>query len=152
MAGSLTEALNGHRRIALDTSLWIYHLEEDPVFGRLASVVLRAVEEGRCRAVASEITLLELLVQPLRLGLTDVADEYEALLENFPHFQLAPVTRPVTLKAAALRAQHALRTPDALIVATGLVHGATLVVTNDDNWKRVEGVKILCLRDFTSPR
>lgn len=134
--------------IALDTALFIYHFEDNPGYRHLTSRILQAVSRGECRAVVSELTLLELLVRPLRLELQDVADEYETLLLHFPNLELFPLSRKVVLKAAAIRAQYGVRTPDALILATAIIHDATLVITNDMQWKRVREIKVACLDDF----
>ena len=134
--------------MALDTSIWIYHLQAHPVYRRLATEVLEDIQAARCRAVLSELTLLELLVHPLRLDLQDVADEYEALLTHFPNTRLLPITRPVILTAASIRARHGIRTPDSLIVATGILGGATLLVTIDERLKRVSGVAVAYLSDY----
>lgn len=145
----MRQALKSHRIIALDTSPWIYHLEDHPRFRFLTAELLEAVHSGRCQAVISEITLLELLVRPLQLENQDVADEYEILLEHFPNLTIVPVTRNVSLKAAWIRARYGLRVPDAIIIATGILHRATLAITNDRKWKAVEKeVKVLCLDDL----
>jgi len=80
--------------------------------------------------------------------LEDVADEYETLLTHFPHVQLVPVSRQVLFKAAALRAYHHFRTPDAVILATAMIAGVTRVITNDIQWKKVEGLDVAYLSDF----
>jgi len=54
----------------------------------------------------------------------------------------------VLLRAAEIRARHGLRTPDAIMLATALQSGATLAVTNDSAWRRVEALEILLLRDL----
>jgi predicted nucleic acid-binding protein len=63
-------------------------------------------------------------------------DEYELLLTSFPNLLLAPVTRNVLSLAATLRARYGLRTPDAIVLATGIRNGATLAVTKDVQWQR----------------
>ena len=68
--------------------------------------ILQAVNFGQRRAVTSEISLLEILVQPLKLGLEKVVDDYKYMLDNFPNMTLYPVTRDVTLQAATLRAKY----------------------------------------------
>jgi predicted nucleic acid-binding protein len=40
----------------------------------------------------------------------------------------------IAREAAAIRAATALRTPDALILATATILGYSIVVTNDDRW------------------
>lgn len=70
------------------------------------------------------------------------------MLSYFPNLELAPVSRDVLLDAAGLRARYRLRTPDAIVVATGLQSGATAAVTNDDSWRDLPSLKILTLSEL----
>jgi predicted nucleic acid-binding protein len=144
----MKDLLGDHKVIALDSCVWIYHLERHPEYATLARQVLEAVEGGSCRAVSSELTLLEILVRPLQLELQDVADEYELLLSSFPNLTLEPISRDVLLQAATLRARHGLRTPDAIVSATAMVAEATLLVTNDRHFSKVPGIQVACLSDY----
>jgi len=136
------QVLRQHKRVLIDTGLWIYHFEQHPEFGRAAGIAIQSLEDGRFRGVASELTLLELTVRPLQLGRQDVADEYELLLSYFPNLDLEPVNKEVLLGAAALRARHRLRTPDSILLATGIRSGATAAITNDNGWKAAQGLGI----------
>jgi predicted nucleic acid-binding protein len=44
----------------------------------------------------------------------------------------------VLLDAAALRAKFRFRTPDAILLATGIGFSATAAVTNDKTWKEAQ--------------
>ena len=140
--------ISRHTIIAVDTSLFIYHFEKNPSYIRLTTLVLDRIQFGKCRGIASELTLHELLVRPLKLELPDVADEYEILLSGFPHLTLAPITRPILLKAAELRAVYGFRAPDAIIIATAIINHATLLITNDRKWQRLKELTVACLDDF----
>jgi len=137
-----------HKRVLIDTSIWIYHFEQHPQLAAAAGKIIESLEEGEYRGVASELTLLELTVRPLQLGRQDVADDYEVLLDYFPNFQLEPISREILLEAAGLRARQRLRTPDAIQVATGLRTGATLAVTNDEGWRNFPLMETLILADL----
>jgi predicted nucleic acid-binding protein len=143
------DILTAHDLIGLDTCLWIYHFEDHPTYQKWTKPILQAVNTGQCCGVISELTLLEILVQPLRLGLEKVVDKYKFSIDNFPNMTVCPVTREVILKGAALRAKYGLRTPDALIIATSIVQGATLMLTNDPKWKRVSEIQVICLDDLS---
>lgn len=134
----------------IDSSVWIYHFEQHPEFSPAAGRLIEALEAGRFCAVVSELTLLELTVRPLQLGRQDVADEYELLLSHFPNVELVPVSRQVLLDAAGLRARFRLRTPDAILLATGIRLSATAAVTNDKTWKDAEtaGFRVISLPDL----
>jgi predicted nucleic acid-binding protein len=137
-----------HKRVLLDTSIWIYHFEQHPQLAAAAGKIIESLEEGKFRGVASELTLLELTVKPLQLGRQDVADDYEVLLGYFPNFELEPISREILLEAASLRARQRLRTPDAIQIATGLRTGATLAVTNDAGWRNFPLIETLILSDL----
>ena len=145
---AIAASLAGHRRIAIDTPVWIYHFEGSTTYGPAADAVLEAVSSGQVSAVASELVLLELLVAPLRKGAQDVADEIEMTLVHFPHLQLAPVTRAVLVRAADLRARYGLRTPDSIMVSTAIETGATIAVTNDAAWRKVREIEVVLLRNL----
>jgi predicted nucleic acid-binding protein len=137
-----------HKRVVIDTSIWIYHFEQHPQLAAAAGEIIENLEEGKFRGVASELTLLELTVKPLQLGRQDVADDYEVLLDYFPNFELVPISREILLEAAALRARRRLRTPDAIQIATALRTGATLAVTNDEGWRNFPLIETTILTDL----
>ncbi len=146
--GKLTERLTDHTRIGLDTSIFIYHLEQHPRYSPLTREILSAVEGGRWTAVASTVVLMELTVRPWKLDRPDVARAYEEALIHFPHLALVNVTRAVARQAARLRAQHNLRPADAIHVATALAHDATAFVTNDQDFARLDTPEIILLSEF----
>ncbi len=142
--------LRQHRRVLVDSSVWIYHFEQHPEFAAAAGRVIGSLEDGRFRGIVSELTLLELTVRPLQLGRQDIADEYELLLSYFPNVELQPVSREILLDAAALRARHRLRTPDAILLATGIRSSATAAVTSDGGWRAagVAGLQAVLLSEL----
>ena len=146
---ALASALAGHRLIALDTPVWIYHFEGSAAYGQAADSVLGRIAQGQIGAVASELLLLELLVAPLKKGAQDVADEIELALLHFPNLRLAPITRGVLVRAAEIRARYGLRTPDSIMVATAVDSGATLAVTNDNAWRKVKEIDVLLLSEVS---
>ena len=138
----IPRALRQHKRVLIDTAVWIYHFEQHPEFGPAAGIAIQSLEDGRFRGVASELTLLELTVRPLQLGRQDVADEYELLLSYFSNLDLEPVSKEVLLGAAALRARYRLRTRDSILLATGIRSAATAATANDNGWKAARGLGI----------
>ncbi len=137
-----------HQRVLLDTCVWIYHFEQNATFGAAANYVIEQLEAGKFQAVASELTLLELIVKPLQMGRQDAADDYETLLSFFPNLTLEPISREILLEAAALRARYGVRTPDAIQLATAIKTGATLAITNDGRWQQIAGIETLLLADL----
>jgi predicted nucleic acid-binding protein len=54
----------------------------------------------------------------------------------------------ISEKAAQLRAKHGLKTPDALQLATVIIHRADYSLTNDPNLKKVKEAKALVVDDY----
>ena len=115
----------------MDTSVFIYHVEESEKYFPLTDPIFRWVEGPRPAAVTSTITLLEVLVQPYRLGELDRVNKFYVLLSTFPHLEWVPPDLQIADVAARLRADPKLRTPDAIQAATALCSGATGFVSND---------------------
>jgi len=148
---TLSQRLSAHKRIGLDTAIFIYHFETHPTYLPLTTAVLNGLERGLYSGVTSTVTLMEVNVHPWRTGRADIAREYEALLVHFPNLTIADVTRDVARKAAQLRADYAIRPADALQVATAVVNGASLWVTNDKRLNRLAPeIDILLLKNFIS--
>jgi predicted nucleic acid-binding protein len=137
--------LRRHRRIALDTSIFIYQLEANPRYLPLADSVLAWVERAGHEAVTSTITMTELLVPSYRDNDEHRIDEFYGLLSTYPNLRwIAPDLETADL-AARLRAAYRLRTPDALQAATAIQANATGFITNDPVFARIEELETVVL-------
>jgi predicted nucleic acid-binding protein len=96
------------------------------------------------------ISITELLVQPFAKGEEDRITVLEQFILSLPNTELIPPTYSVSKEAARLRAKHAIRTPDALLISTALSEKAEAFLTNDSHLRSLkeEGVSILVLDDF----
>lgn len=148
--GRVEERLAGHFLIGLDTSVFIYHFEAHPTYLGLTTELFGGIEVGKWRAITSTVALMELTVGPHQLGAHAVAAEYEARIVSFPNLAVGEVSRDVARLAASIRALTRLRSPDALVLATALVAGATAFVTNDRVLQRSDlGLDVIVLGDLT---
>ena len=145
------ERLKRYPTLGLDTSIFLYHIEENTEYLGITQALLSGIETGEWEALTSTITLMELLVRPLQLEQEEVARKYEVLLGNFPHLRIVDIDRDVTRKAAHLRAAFGTRPADALQVAACLVHGAAAFVSNDLRLERmVSEIEIFSLDRWIS--
>ena len=142
---ALTGPLQGARILALDTSLFIYLVEKHPVFYAKVAPLFGAIDAGEVRGVTSVLTLLEVLVRPLQLGSTALADEFRVTVLSSQHLDVISVDSSIAELAARIRAQHGFRTPDAVHVATAQAAGADVFVTNDAKLASFSGVRVVCL-------
>jgi predicted nucleic acid-binding protein len=107
-----------------------------------------AIESGATGAVTSTITLAECLVEPYRKKDAARGARYMVLLRNFPHLAVLRVTDAIAERAAFLRANHRLKTPDALQISTALLSGCRSLLTNDEAFHSVKEIEVLVLDDF----
>lgn len=148
---NLIEAVSAGTLVALDTMVWIYEFEAHPQFGPVVHSLFRdGLEAGRNPAGSSQLTLGELLVQPLSAGRSGLADRYRRIFTTGSGFTVWEVTRKVVETATSLRAKYRLRMLDALHVASAVVNRAGFFVTNDEGLRRVNEVKVLILSDFVT--
>jgi predicted nucleic acid-binding protein len=135
----------GRGPVALDSSVFIYWIEEHPKFEPVLAPLFGALGDGHLAAVTSAISLLETLVVPLRSGQTELTSRYETFLSRGPGLTLHPIDVPLLRAAAVLRARSRVGTPDALQLATAIAAGCTSFVTNDRRIPEVPGLKVIQL-------
>jgi predicted nucleic acid-binding protein len=144
--GSLADKIRQVGRIGLDTSLFIFYLEDHLRYLSLCDEVFDLLEQGGAEAVTSTVSLLEVLVQPLDLGKADLVAEYRSFLTATPHLTLRTLDPTLAERAATLRARYkAVRTADAIQLAAAIEFGARLFLTNDDRLRRVTEIEVIVL-------
>ena len=136
--------------VLLDTSVFIYYLEEVEPYCFLAEEIFNDIIDGNIRGFLSAISITEFLTKPLTDGnLTDV-ERFKWFLSSLS-IQVLTVTFEIAERAGKLRSQYpSVRTPDALIAATALENGCDVFVTNDKDLKKLEacGLTVIVLEDF----
>jgi predicted nucleic acid-binding protein len=136
---ALAGPLAGARTIALDTSPFIYLLEKHLRLFAAVAPIFAELDAGAVSGVTSVITLIEVLVKPLETGATALADDFRATIAAAPGLRVVDVDRAIAERAAAIRAVHKFRTPDAIHLATAELAGADVFVTNDEKLVRFAG-------------
>ena len=136
-----------HRKVSLDTSIFIYFVERHPRYYDLCDEIFRDIEEGRIEAATSTLTLIEILVQPYRLKKEELVLKFYSLFTTYPNLKWIQLTLGISDLAAQLRAEHNLKTPDAIQIASALSSGATGFVCNDKAFRKVKDIDCLILGD-----
>ena len=139
--------LPSHGSIYLDTSAMIYSVERNEPYLTLLAPAWRQAEAGQLVLVCSELVIAETLTLPIREGKTDLEAAFQAVFAA-PEVQLIPATRRLWEDVARLRAETGLKTPDSLHAATALSAGCALFVTNDTDFRRVDGLPLVVLDDL----
>jgi predicted nucleic acid-binding protein len=122
-------------------------MERHPKYGNIVKPIFKEIEKGNVEAITTNITLLEVLVHPYRTGNKNLAEQYRDILLNAEGLTTYEVTHEISETAAKLRALYSIRTPDAIQIATAMVHNADVFLSNDEALKKISEIKVLCLRD-----
>jgi uncharacterized protein len=114
-------------RIYLDTCIWIYAIE-DPA-GRGEAILAKLLESmDDTTIVYSYLTEMECLIVPRRNRDDSLIHEYFA---TWSLAELVPMSQAVFRRASQIRADHKVKTPDALHLAAALEFGCDEFWTND---------------------
>ena len=132
----LESAVPAGDRILLDTTCLAAYLDASEATHPVARHVIdEFVESGRNEAVVSMITVMEILVRPLRAS-PPGHHTVLSFLRHHANLQAVPLDLQMAQEAASLRAEHRLTPPDALIIGTGIACQVGHLITNDADWGR----------------
>lgn len=137
--------LQRHRRIALDSSVFIYHVEANPRYAALTETIFPWLESRGGSAVTSTITMTELLVPAYRDLDQRRVNKFYGLLSKYPNLDWIAPTLEIADIAAQIRAQHGFRTPDAFEAATAAYSALTGLISNDPIFERLDRFETLIL-------
>ena len=136
------------KSLFLDTAPLIYFIEKNRRYHHIIKPVIYQIDALETKGLTSTITLLEVLVHPLRNGNKKPANKYKAILLSSTGLVTYEISHAISERAALFRAKHGLKTPDAIQLATATHHKANYFLTNDPALKKVKGVKVLVLDDY----
>jgi len=98
--------------------------------------------------VTSNVSLLEVLVHPLRCNNKELSAEYRDILLNSKLMTLA-ISNAIAEQAAQLRATYNIRTPDAIQISAALNAGATHFFTNDIKLPEIPSIEVIFINKLT---
>lgn len=130
--------------VFIDANILIYHLEANLDLGALASTRLAALDAAADEVVVSDLVRLECRVGPLKAADAALLARYDGFFA-LPSVKVVPLTAAVCDRAAAIRARHGFRTPDALNLAAAVESGCDVFLTHDARLGRFPEIKIEAL-------
>ena len=136
------------KTVFLDTAPLIYFIEGHSAYQPALQQIFSANDKGVFTFLTSSITLLEVLVKPIREDKQQIVHQYKNILTSAVGIEVAEIDNTVAIKAAELRAGHNLKTPDALQLAVAVTLGADYFLTNDIRLKNVASISIVTLDDL----
>ena len=141
-------AFSRGQRAFFDSNALIYWVEDVQPYSRILDPLTEAAARGDLTIAVSSLSLLEALVAPLRRRDTRLARRFREVLDALPGLERLAITDEILERAAQLRAESGLRTPDAIIVATYLLAECGLFVTNDSRLKPIVGDATVLLSEL----
>lgn len=136
--------------VYVDSNSVIYRVEGTEPLATASAPLWEALQVGLCRLITSELTLLEVLVKPLRDGNLALASVYRKVVAETEGLACLAIDRETLELASRIRADHRLRTPDSIHAATAIRSGASLFVTNDGDFRRVVGLNVAMLGEIAA--
>ena len=146
--GQVTVPASG--TVYVDANAVIYRVERIEPYLTAAAPLWDGLDHGTVEVETSALTLLEVLVKPLRDGNAALVALLRAVLLGTAGLRCLPVSLGVLELAAELRARYGLKTPDAIHAATAQVQGSVLFVTNDAGFRRVPALPIAVLSEVAA--
>lgn len=136
------------KKLYFDTNPLIYMLSGNELYLDIITQIFYGLHQRQYIGCSSQLGLAELLVKPIRENDTaQITTIYQLFSDKF--LQLLPHNRACFELAAKIRADYRLKMPDAIHVATAIVHQMDILVTADnDIANRVKEIHIINLNDY----
>ena len=138
--------------LAIDSMVFIYHLESYQNYTKKTTRLFKAVHQGKLRAVTSVVSLIEVLSTPKLETSPQKVGLFSRFFYETPNLSTVDVTREISEQSAKLRRKYTkLRTPDSIQISTALNYKADFFVTNDLNLKKIKipRLKIISVSDLS---
>ncbi len=138
----------------LDSSILIYHLEDVKPYSDLTELLITYISSGVIKSIISTISITELLTKPYAEGHMKKVLIFNSFIQSLPNTEIVAPDFDIACKAASIRGQYKLHTPDAILLATASQRRGTAFITNDLRLKKVKikDIKIIILDDYILPQ
>jgi predicted nucleic acid-binding protein len=147
---TIVEICNRHRRMALDSNLFIYLFELGGREGVAVQRLLDAAESGGVSIVVASLALAEISVHPAAVDNAVMAERYADAIRSVQRLDVVPLTAEIAIDAGLMRGRLGHSLPDAIHLATALRAGATAFVTNDRRLRRLPRLEVVQLADLAA--
>lgn len=145
--------LEEYNRIYIDSPPFIYFIERSLKYLPVVKRIFSEISYGNIWGISSYLTLIEVLVIPIKKGAIEIASGYKEFMLNSSFIKMIPLDDKVAETAAELRAKYdgngfKLKTPDAIQIATAILSEADIFLTNDSRLKNVKEINVVVLSEL----
>ena len=142
------KTINKFKKAGIDSMCFIYHFEASDKYGELVKQIFLSLQDNKLTAVTSVLTLAEVLSYE-NLQKDKIAfEEEKSKLHSTPNLNIIPVDEKISEAASILKYHYSLSLPDAIQLATSVLNGQEVFISNDIKLKKVKEIKVIILDDF----
>lgn len=150
MNNNLLETLKKLQPVFLDTSCFIYTMENNPKYNLMTKLVLNAITDKKIKAITSVITLAEVLRKPFENNDLLLAQMYHSVFTQTTNLETIELDTKLSINAAKIAADYKFKLPDSYQFAVAEKKGCKSFLTNDKGLKRFKGLEIVILDELVS--
>ena len=145
---SFQQIILSYAKIGIDSMCFIYHLEGNEFYGELTRQLFSQLQRNKLAAVTSVLTIAEILAFEKLQKDRILFEDTKTKLRETPNLDIISVDEVISEVAAILKYKYSISLPDAIQIATAVVSGQEVFVTNDRQLKKVKEIKVIILDDF----
>lgn len=134
--------LKNAKSIYLDSNCLIYYFENNSKYAQKVEDIFNLSIQNNIKLITCNLSLMELLVLPIKLKNKRIIKLYKNLDKHIPNFTFANVDEKTFVKAAEIRATTNFRSPDSIHLASSIVNNCDTFVTSDKQLQGFNQVKI----------
>jgi len=136
------------KKIFLDATPVIYFIQQDENFFEQAKKIFKFIKEKNFKVISSDVTTAEACVYAYRQKNFDWLNAFDNLMK-FLDVKTLHTTEEIARKTSKIRAEYkSFETPDAFQLATAVISGCDIFLTNDKRLRKFSEIEIITVEDF----
>lgn len=136
------------KRIFIDTSPFIYYLENNYVYMKPMKKFFETCLNNNIQIVTSAITIEEYLVYPYAIGKIELINNFKQFTE-YMNIEIIDINSEIAEYAARIRSRFKyFKTMDSLQIATAVISKCDILFTNDKQLKQEKELPCMTMDDL----
>ncbi len=120
----------------IDTNVFLNIIYKETGVSERSSAFLKKIQSGKLQAMTSSVTLLEIILDMVESGLSEITEVAVASIEDLHNLEIVPLDHTMTKLAADHVTKDKLTIHDAYHLATATSKKARIFVTRDEELSR----------------
>jgi len=150
MKSNFIEILKKLQPVFLDTSCFIYTIENNPKYIGTTKLILNAITDKQINAVTSVITVAEVLRKPFENNDLLLAQMYHSVFTQTKNLETVDLNVELSVNASKISADYNFKLPDSYQLAVAKKYNCKTFLTNDKILKKFKGLEVMILDDLIS--